>query len=69
MSTLTERIDIHVNSLHVLDDQLEAAVQNLQKAALRDKTRGILITRHQPGHYTAELSQQVPFGMTRELCR
>lgn len=55
MSTLTERIDIHVNSLHVLDDQLEAAVRNLQKAALRDKTRGILITRHQPGHYTAEL--------------
>jgi hypothetical protein len=30
-------------------------------------THGILLTRHKPGHYTAALSDQVPFGMTREL--
>jgi len=69
MFTITERIDIQVNSRQDLDDRLEAAVRDLQEAALQARTRGILITRHQPGHYTAELSDQVPFGMTRELFR
>ncbi|MCX2748750.1 hypothetical protein OOZ51_13145 [Arthrobacter sp. MI7-26] len=69
MFNLTDRIDIQVKSRHALDDQLAAAVQHLQETALRERTRGILITRHRPGHYTAELSEQVPFGITRELCR
>lgn len=69
MFTLTERIEIQVNSRQALDDRLEAAVRDLQETALQARTRGILITRHQPGHYTAELSDQVPFGMTRELFR
>lgn len=67
MVTLTERIDIYVNNRNDLDDRLAAAVRDLQETALCAGTRGILITRHQPGHYTAELSDQVPFGMTREL--
>ncbi|MCI0143773.1 hypothetical protein KNN17_19590 [Arthrobacter bambusae] len=65
----TDRIDIQVKSRNTLDDQLAAAVQDLQETALRERTRGILITRHQPGRYTAELSDQVPYGMTRELRR
>jgi len=67
MFTVAERIDIHVMNRPALDDQLAAAVGDLQEAAMQARTRGILITRHQPGHYTAELSDQVPFGMTREL--
>jgi hypothetical protein len=69
MVTLTERIDIRVNSRQDLDDHIEAAVRDLKAATLQTWTRGILITRHVPGHYTAELSDQVPFGMTRELFR
>lgn len=69
MGTLTERINIQVNSRQDLDDRLEAAVRDLQEAALYAGTCGILITRHFPGEYTAELSDQVPFGMTRELFR
>ncbi|MGO4860384.1 hypothetical protein [Arthrobacter sp. 2MCAF14] len=69
MSTLTERIDIQVKSRHELDEQLEAAVRELQEAALHVRARGILITRRLPGRYTAELSDHVPFGMTRELLR
>lgn len=69
MVTLTERIDIYVNTRNDLDPRLAAAVRDLQETALYARTRGILITRHQPGHYTAELSDQVPFGMTRELFR
>lgn len=64
---LPDRIDIHATTRQTLDDELEAAVRDLQKEALQTRTRGILITRHQPGHYTAELSDQVPFGITREL--
>ena len=33
------------------------------------RTHGILITRNRPGHYTVALSEEVPFGMTRELIR
>lgn len=67
MITLTERIHIKVNSRQDLEDHLEAAVRDLQEAALQAGTCGILVTRHSPGNYTAELSDQVPFGMTREL--
>ncbi|WP_437773645.1 hypothetical protein [Arthrobacter sp. KNU40] len=69
MFTPTECIEIRVKSRHALDDRLEAAVQDLKEAAMRSRTCGILITRHQPGQYTAELSDQVPFGLTREHCR
>jgi hypothetical protein len=67
MSTPTERIDIQVTSRQALNDRLDDAVRSLQDAAMQSGTHGILITRHQPGHYTAALSDQVPFGMTREL--
>ncbi|MFF2296132.1 hypothetical protein [Arthrobacter sp. NPDC058127] len=69
MFNATECIEIQVKSRHALDGRLEAAVKDLQETAMRSRTCGILITRHQPGHYTAELSGQVPFGITRELCR
>jgi hypothetical protein len=69
MSTLAEAIDIQVTSRQLLDERLEAAVRNLQEIALPAGTHGILITRNGPGHYTAALSEQVPFGMTRELIR
>ena len=49
--------------------QLDDAVRTLQELAMESGTHGILITRHAPGRYTAALSDQVPFGMTRELVR
>lgn len=67
MPTAIEAIDIHVTSRHSLDEQLEAAVKDLQEAAMLTGTYGILVTRNNPGRYTAALSDQVPFGMTREL--
>ena len=69
MPTVNESIDIVVTSRPVLEERLEAAVKHLQDAAMRDRSRGILITRHQPGRYTAALSDRVPFGLTRELVR
>jgi hypothetical protein len=67
MSTVNHRIDIQVSSRHLLDERLEAAVRDLQEVAMLSGTHGILLTRNEPGHYTAALSDQVPFGMTREL--
>lgn len=67
MNTATESIDIQVESRQVLDERLDDAVRGLQQIAMETGTQGILLTRHKPGHYTAALSDQVPFGMTREL--
>jgi hypothetical protein len=67
MSTPIDRIDIDVPSRHLLDQELDAAVGRLQEVALPAGTHGILVTRVAPGRYTATLSDQVPFGMTREL--
>lgn len=67
MTTATECIEIQVDSRQVLDERLDDAVRGLQQVAMASGTHGILITRHRPGHYTAALSDQVPFGMTREL--
>ncbi|MDQ0632518.1 hypothetical protein QFZ40_000427 [Arthrobacter pascens] len=67
MSTSSESIEIQVTSRHLLDEQIDAAVSRLQEVALPSGTHGILLTRIAPGRYTAALSDQVPFGMTREL--
>ena len=67
MSTPIDRIDIDVASRQLLDQELDAAVRRLQEVAHPAGTHGILVTRVAPGRYTATLSDQVPFGMTREL--
>ncbi|MBT2535532.1 hypothetical protein [Arthrobacter sp. ISL-69] len=69
MSTLIAPINIEVTSRHLLDERLEDAVRDLREVAMLTGSHGILITRNGPGHYTAALSDQVPFGMTRELIR
>jgi hypothetical protein len=66
MSIFTS-IDIQVTSRHLLDEELDSAVRRLQEVALLTGTHGILVTRNGPGHYTAALSDEVPFGMTHEL--
>lgn len=67
MHTPIEAIDIHATSRQTLEERLEAAVKHLQETAILTGTHGILVTRHKPGSYTAALSDQVPFGTTREL--
>ncbi|WP_395400642.1 hypothetical protein ACHMXB_18130 [Arthrobacter sp. UC242_113] len=63
----TTTIDIHVEDRRILDERLDAAVKDLQEAAMLTGTHGIIVTRNKPGSYTATLSEQVPFGMTREI--
>jgi hypothetical protein len=69
MTDILDSIDIQVTSRRALDERLDEAVKNLQELAIRTGRRGILVARNKPGHYTAALSDQVPFGITRETIR
>lgn len=67
MPSTANTIDIHVDDRQILDERLDAAVKDLQEAAMLTGTHGIMVTRNRPGSYTATLSDEVPFGMTREI--
>ena len=67
MTALLDSIDIHVTNRSALDKRLDEAVKILQELAMRSGKHGILVARNKPGHYTAALSEQVPFGITREV--
>ena len=69
MTALLDSIDIYVTSRRALDERIDEAVKNLQELAIRTGRHGILVSRNEPGHYTAALSDQVPFGVTREVIR
>lgn len=69
MSAHADCIEIQATSRAALEEQLEAAIRQLQQLAMLTKTCGILVTRHRPGHYTAALCDRVPFGTTQELDR
>lgn len=60
-------ITIQANTTAALETELAIAEQRLKKIALQRGEHGILIVRHAPGHYSATLSEQVPFGLTREV--
>ena len=61
-----EKMQILGNDPAVLDQALEWACNELQARALETRNAGILATRHAPGHFTLELSPDVPFGYTHE---
>lgn len=50
----------------VLDRQLDSAVETAKAAAMQEGRRGIIVTRHSPATFTVGLSDDVPYGMTRE---
>jgi hypothetical protein len=43
-----------------LEERLSAAVAAAVEVAMRDKKRGVLVTRHDGRHFTVELSLDVP---------
>jgi hypothetical protein len=68
MPTATaEYREVRVNRADEVEDRLNSAVKDLQVIATRSRTHGILVTRLNPGHFRVSLSDQVPFGLTREL--
>jgi hypothetical protein len=67
--TAAGHIEIRVDSVCQLEDRLNSAVKHLQAIAVRTRTHGVLVTRLNPGHFRVCLSDQVPYGLTRELVR
>jgi spore coat protein U-like protein len=60
-----EIITVRTENPAELHDQLDQGEKLLQVAAAASATQGILITCHDPSHYTLRLSDDVPFGITR----
>lgn len=61
-----EKMEVLVHHARELDYALNSKLMELQHTALAKGTSGILVTRHGPGQFTLELSQDVPFGYTQE---
>jgi hypothetical protein len=59
-------IDILISDPASMEKQLDRAVEFARTHAMKEKTCGILVTRHTFTHFTVGLSDSVPFGMTIE---
>jgi hypothetical protein len=49
-----------------MERQLDEAVDSALTLAMHEGRQGILVTQHDPVSYTVDLSDAVPFGLTRE---
>ncbi len=49
-----------------MERQLDGAVALAVKRAMHDGRQGILVTQHNDKCFTVDLSDAVPFGLTRE---
>lgn len=50
----------------LIEHRLNEAVAIVRTAAMQDGLHGILVTRHNFDSFTVSLSEDVPFGLTRE---
>ncbi|MHA7292122.1 hypothetical protein ACX80V_21165 [Arthrobacter sp. MDT3-24] len=53
-----------------IEDSINMAVEMARDHSMKEGWQGILVTRHEPGQYTVNLSGDVPYGVTmeRDLC-
>lgn len=58
--------DFRVKFKAEMDAQLDAAIATARSAAFAARTHGVLVTRHDFGHFTMALSPEVPFGLVLE---
>ncbi|MDR6986492.1 hypothetical protein J2Y66_000962 [Paenarthrobacter nitroguajacolicus] len=49
-----------------IEDEISTAVSLAQIHAKSDGWEGVLVTRHEPGVYTVNLSSEIPYGITME---
>ncbi|WP_159825963.1 hypothetical protein [Arthrobacter sp. 9AX] len=53
-------------SAHVVNENLNAAVELAQQDAIGEGKHGVLVTRHGHASFTVAVSGDVPYGITRE---
>lgn len=67
METFTDLpITVAVPDRSSMEDRLDEAVAVAQAVAIRNGRQGILVTRHSYNLFTVDLSDEVPFGLSRE---
>jgi hypothetical protein len=59
-------LDIRATTTSEAHDKLNVSIRQLQALAQQNPVRGILVTKHGPGRFTVELTDQVPYGETWE---
>lgn len=57
--------DFHVEDKTEMEERIDAAVGTARKQAMGNKL-GVLVTRHDFGHFSVSVTPHVPFGFTRE---
>lgn len=67
-TSTSETVEVGADSAAQIEERLNLAVQYLQPLASRNR-HGILVTRLNPGQHSICLSEDVPFGLTRERSR
>lgn len=66
MTAVTEQKKITATTVEEAERLLDLIVDELQRRATGTGTHGILVTKTGPGHFLAELSTDVPYGVTEE---
>lgn len=49
-----------------LEVHLSGAIDRIRDTAMIERRRGILVTHQAPGQFKVTLSDEVPFGLTRQ---
>lgn len=65
-TTLDLPIQVTATDRASMERQLDEAVTAAMKWATHEGCKGILVTRHYYDSFTVDLSDDVPFGLTRE---
>ncbi|WAH97592.1 hypothetical protein [Arthrobacter sp. MMS18-M83] len=59
-------LEIIAHDPNTLENDLNAAVDIARERAKKERRHGILVTQHSYTSYTVAVSQDVPYGQTRE---
>lgn len=65
-ATGSEAVTLTVLSGQSLDEELDKAVARAVEQAMKDRKKGILVTRQNSHSFIIELTDKVPFGTTLE---
>ncbi|BCW66793.1 hypothetical protein NicSoilB4_15560 [Arthrobacter sp. NicSoilB4] len=65
-TTMDLPVTVRATDRASMERQLDEAVQDALTQAMHEGCQGILVTQVDPASFTVDLSDAVPFGLTRE---
>ncbi|MBT2548997.1 hypothetical protein [Arthrobacter sp. ISL-65] len=63
---LVIRISPETCSKRDVDVRLNEAIDTAMSMATRERSGGVLVTRHSPAYFTVSITAEVPYGWVRE---